>query len=70
MLREELKNLSPKEKIALVQELWNSIEEDTSTTLTREQKKLLNEREKLAKDPNARFLTWDEIIANIRKKRK
>jgi putative addiction module component (TIGR02574 family) len=70
MLRDDLKNLSTKEKIDLVQELWDSIEEDTLTTLTPKQKKVLKQREKSAMGPHAKFLTWEEIIATIRKKTK
>lgn len=70
MLREDLKNLSTEEKIVLVQELWDSIEQETFTTLSPAQKKLITEREKLAKQPNAKFLTWEEIAGNIRANKK
>jgi putative addiction module component (TIGR02574 family) len=57
----ELKRLSKSEKLLLVEELWDSIAEDTQLPpLSRSQKKLLNERLEQAKNSTER-LTWNEI---------
>jgi putative addiction module component (TIGR02574 family) len=65
MLREEYKSLSVAERVLLVEDIWDSIAEDTSFKLSAAQKKLLDEREKEALAGNISKRTWAEIKATI-----
>lgn len=52
------------------QEAGEKINEGSLSELTDEQKQLVNERQKMAKDPNAKFLTWDEVVEKIKREYK
>jgi len=62
------KDLSTTEKILLVEEIWDSISED-SITLSKHHKELLDERLKTYADPSKRT-SWENIKKNVRAKRK
>jgi putative addiction module component (TIGR02574 family) len=64
----ELKRLSKSEKLLLVEELWDSIADDTKTpVLTRSQKNLLDEWLKKSEQSSAR-ISWNEIKSNVKKR--
>ena len=69
MLREEYKALSTAEKIQLVEEIWDSIAEDTATRLSTEQKELLQKRQEKALRGEVSSKSWEEIKAAVRKKK-
>lgn len=58
------KDLSTSEKVLLVEEIWDSIAED-KIALTKQQKKLLNERLTTYKNTTKRT-TWETIKKNVR----
>lgn len=70
MLKEEYKSLSVAERIILVEEIWDSIAEDTPTTLTDAQKQLLEEREKEALAGNVSKKSWEEIKSSVTSRKK
>ncbi len=61
------KTLSTSEKILLVEEIWDSIAEDT-LALSQQHKKLLDER-LAAFQSSAKRTTWDKIKKNVRAKK-
>ena len=59
---EELNKLPLKEKIKLVQQLWENIAKEQSyDKLPEDHKKFLNERLAKIKSGNATFKTWTEV---------
>ncbi len=70
MLKEEYKSLSVAERIILVEEIWDSIAEDTPTTLSDAQKQLLEEREKEALAGNVSKKSWEEIKSSVTSRKK
>jgi putative addiction module component (TIGR02574 family) len=69
-LLKDILDLSPAERIQLVQDIWDSISELPSTSdLTDEQKNTLDRRlAELEKDPQI-GLPWEEVIEAIRASR-
>ena len=63
----DLTNLSTSEKILLVEEIWDSIAEDT-LALSQQHKKLLDERMATFQNTTMRT-TWDKIKNNVRVKK-
>jgi len=63
----DLTNLSTSEKILLVEEIWDSIAEDT-LALSQQHKKLLDERMATFQNTTKRT-TWDKIKNNVRVKK-
>jgi putative addiction module component (TIGR02574 family) len=70
MLKEEYKSLSVAERILLVEDIWDSIAEDTSMKLSAAQKKLLDQREEDALSGKASKKSWDEIKKSIISRKK
>ncbi len=67
MSSKDFKHLSKSEKILLVEEIWDSIQEDTeSEKLTVVQKKLIDQRLKSSKT-SAKY-TWNQVKAKARKR--
>ena len=69
MLLEEYRSLSVAERILLVEDIWDSIAEDSSVKLSVAQKKLLDEREAGALAGNISKKSWTEIKKSIIAKR-
>jgi putative addiction module component (TIGR02574 family) len=69
-LLKDILDLSPAERIQLVQDIWDSISELPSTSdLTDEQKNTLDRRlAELEKDPQI-GLPWEEVVEAIRASR-
>jgi len=69
-LLKDILDLSPAERIQLVQDIWDSISELPSTSdLTDEQKATLDRRlVELEKDPQI-GLPWEEVVGAIRASR-
>ena len=65
MLLEDYKSLSVAERILLVEDIWDSIAEDTSIKLSASQKKLLDEREADALSGKISKKSWTEIKKSI-----
>jgi len=65
MLKEEYRSLSVAERILLVEDIWDSIAEDTSIKLSASQKKLLDEREIDALAGKVSKKSWTEIKASV-----
>ena len=65
MLREDYRDLSTSEKILLVEEIWDSIAEDTAVRLSKEQKELLDERDKEILAGKISKKSWAEIKRDI-----
>jgi putative addiction module component (TIGR02574 family) len=65
MLMKELSKLSIEERRALIDDLWDSIDNELdAASVSEEVGKLLDERaEALARDPNQKKLTLQEIAA-------
>ncbi len=61
------KDLSTSEKVLLVEEIWDSIAED-SIALAKQQKELLDNRLHTYKNTTKRT-TWDTIKKNVRAKK-
>jgi len=61
---QDYKELSTSEKIILVEEIWDSIAEDT-IELSQDHKDVLDQRLKTAITTTER-LTWEEVKRNIR----
>lgn len=58
----DLHKLSVKEKIKVVQTLWDDIAKEQSLeTLSSEHKKILVERIQIISSGNARFKSWSEV---------
>ena len=70
MLKEEYKSMSIAERILLVEEIWDSIAEDSAIKLSLAQKKLLDEREKDALSGKISKKSWDEIKRSITSRKK
>ena len=70
MLRDDYKNLSTPEKILLVEEIWDSIGEDVELNLSKEQRKLLEAREKDVLSGKVKTKKWQEIKSAVRKGKK
>lgn len=64
--RSKLKDLSPSDRLVLLEELWDSFEGDPSSLpLTSEQKAELDERlAEMQKNPN-RGITWEEARKSL-----
>ena len=69
MLRDDYKNLSTPEKIMLVEEIWDSIAQDTRITLSPKQKSLLARREKDLIEAKVKTKTWEEIKKGLKKRK-
>ena len=70
MLIDDYKSLSVAEKILLVEEIWDSIGEDTSFKLSAEQKKLLDTREAESLAGKNSKKSWEEIKNSIKSRKK
>ncbi|MDB5284244.1 MAG: putative addiction module component [Bacteroidota bacterium] len=70
MLRDDYKNLSVPEKILLVEEIWDSIAEDSKIKVSKEQQKLLEAREKDVLEGKVKTKKWEEIKGQIKRKGK
>ncbi len=70
MLKEEYKSLSTAEKVLLVEDIWDSIAEDSSLKLSAAQKDLLDRREKEALSGKVSKKSWTEIKKSITSKKK
>ena len=70
MLKEEYKSLSVAERILLVEDIWDSIAEDTTIKLSSAQKKLLNEREEEVLSGKVSKKSWTEIKKTITSRKK
>ena len=70
MLIDDYKSLSVAEKILLVEEIWDSIGEDTSFKLSAAQKKLLNAREAESLAGKNSKKSWEEIKSSIKSRKK
>lgn len=58
----QLHNLSVKDKIKVVQDLWDDIAEEQSIdSLSSEHKKILEDRLQIISSGNANFKSWSEI---------
>lgn len=58
----ELHKLSVKDKIKVVQDLWDDIAEEQSIdTLSSEHKKIIEERLQILRSGDAKFKSWSEI---------
>lgn len=58
----ELHKLSVKDKIKVVQDLWDDIAEEQSIdTLSTEHKKIIEERLQIINSASAKFKSWSEI---------
>ena len=67
-LSEEAKKLSVPERLALVEEIWDSIAEDTKYfALTDEQRQELDRRLESFRVNPSRGRTWEEIKAEFHK---
>ena len=60
-IREQIKQLSPAEKILLVEQIWDDIDESNKSFLSEEKKKFLDERIEAIQKGEASFTTLDEI---------
>jgi putative addiction module component (TIGR02574 family) len=69
-LLKEILDLSPAERIQLVQDIWDSISEFPGTSeLSEEQKNILDRRlAELENNPHV-GLSWDEVVGAIRTSR-
>jgi putative addiction module component (TIGR02574 family) len=65
MLTEDYKSLSIAERILLVEDIWDSIADDSDIHLSDTQKQLLNDREQDALSGNVSPKSWEEIKASI-----
>jgi putative addiction module component (TIGR02574 family) len=65
MLIEDYKSLSVAERILLVEDIWDSIAEDSAIKLSAAQKKLLDEREEDALSGKLSKKSWEEIKKSI-----
>jgi putative addiction module component (TIGR02574 family) len=70
MLKEEYKSLSVAERILLVEDIWDSIAEDTSIKLSAAQKKLLDQREQDALSGKVSKKSWSEIKTSVTSRKK
>ena len=70
MLLEEYRSLSVAERILLVEDIWDSIAEDSSIKPSVAQKKLLDEREADALAGNVSKKSWTEIKKSITARKK
>ena len=70
MLKEEYKSLSVAERILLVEDIWDSIAEDSTIKLSATQKKLLDERESDALSGKISKKSWEEIKKSITTRKK
>ena len=63
----ELHNLSLKDKLKVVQTLWDDIaEEQAIDSLSEEHKKILDERLRIINSGKAKFKPWSEIQAKYK----
>ena len=63
----ELHKLSTKDKIKVVQTLWDDIaNENTFDTLSSEHKKILDDRMKVIDSGNASFKSWSDVQQKFR----
>lgn len=63
----ELHKLSTKDKIKVVQTLWDDIaKENTFDTLSSEHKKILDDRIKVIDSGNASFKSWSDVQQKFR----
>jgi putative addiction module component (TIGR02574 family) len=69
MLRDDYKSLSTPEKILLVEEIWDSIDEDANIPLSTEQKNLLSRREKDLTEGKVKTKAWGEIKKKLKKRK-
>ncbi|HMT75506.1 MAG TPA: addiction module protein [Chitinophagaceae bacterium] len=70
---DEIKKLSDKEKLRLIDEIWESIEEgweNEEKVESPETIQLLAEREETYRKGNEKSLTWDEVEQMAKKKMK
>ena len=70
MLLEDYKSLSVAERILLVEDIWDSIAEDSAIKLSAAQKKLLDEREADALSGKISKKSWEEIKRSITTRKK
>jgi len=68
MLRVDISQLSTDEKITLVEKIWDSIEQDTAIRLTKQQKKLLADREEQIVSGKVKTLTWQQLKKGLKRK--
>ena len=67
----EIKKLSVAERILLVEKIWETIpDESDELVLSAEQSKELDRRIKSIENGTARFVSWNEVRENLRKRRK
>lgn len=64
-----LENMTTKEKVVLVEEIWDNIEKDY-IEISNAQKKELNRRIELIDKGEAKFYTIDEVFDRLKEKRK
>jgi putative addiction module component (TIGR02574 family) len=63
---EEIKQLNINERIALVEEIWDSIEqEQVKLEISEYEKHILDMRQKALEDNPDDLITWDEIKAKL-----
>lgn len=68
LLMSELHKLSVKDKIKVVQSLWDDIaEEQAMDSISEEHKKILEQRIQKIKSGKAKFKYWSEIQAKFKK---
>ena len=70
MLKEEYTSLSVAERILLVEDIWDSIADDTSIKLSVSQKKMLDEREANALAGKISKKSWKDIKGSITSRKK
>ena len=66
-IREQIKQLSPAEKILLVEQIWDDIDNTNKSFLSEEKKKFLDERIEAIQKGEASFTTLDEIKKRFNK---
>ena len=69
MLKDDYKQLSVAEKILLVEEIGDSIAQETSLPIGKQQQALITRREKELLNKKVKTKTWEEIKGGLKKKR-
>lgn len=64
-LKEEIKKLSPAERILLIEEVWDNLEVENKIQLSEEKKAFLDERLDAIEQGKATFVTLEEIKARF-----
>ncbi|MCW5908883.1 MAG: addiction module protein [Chitinophagales bacterium] len=68
-LLKEINKLSDEDKLNLISEIWESLDENRKSDLTPAQKAELDRRLQLVEEGKMKYYTWEEVKARLKRLR-